>query len=272
MGIDSRREREPGVLAFYTPAEIEAVAYALTSGRHRSGLLRPGVDGRLRHVALDPAEEARDEQERAEDAQDGEAVRIAAYSGLRQGELLELRWSDIDWHGSALTVSSARSANVVTSPKSRKVRRVPMADPAARALERLSRRPDFTAPDELVLVNPLGRGIDGSALRKRFQRAAAAAGLRTLTWHHLRHTFGSQLVASGIDLVTVQAALGHAQLSTTSRYLHARPATETAGLFSRAFDSDTPSAVAASEDAESRMLRTLAGLDPETRARLLEGA
>jgi site-specific recombinase XerD len=95
-----------------------------------------------------------------------------------------------------------------------------MADPAARALERLSRRDDFTSPDELVLVNAFGRAIDGSALRKRFQRAATAVGLRRLTWHHLRHTFGSQLVASGIDLVTVQDALGHAQLSTTSRYLH----------------------------------------------------
>jgi integrase len=235
VGIDSRREREPGVLAFYTPAEVEAVARALTAGRHRTGLLRPGTDGRLRREPIKPSEDARNNHERAEDAQDGEAVRIAAYSGLRQGELLELRWADIDWHGSALTISRARSANTITSPKSRKVRRVPMADPAARALERLSRRDDFTSPDELVLVNAFGRAIDGSALRKRFQRAATAVGLRKLTWHHLRHTFGSQLVATGIDLVTVQDALGHAQLSTTSRYLHARPATETAGMFSRAF-------------------------------------
>jgi site-specific recombinase XerD len=51
----------------------------------------------------------------------------------------------------------------------------------------------------------------------------------------LRHTFGSLLVAAGIDTVTVKAAMGHSRITTTERYLHARPATQQAAAFSAAF-------------------------------------
>ena len=62
-----------------------------------------------------------------------------------------------------------------TSTKSGRVRRVPLPDQAAVALDRLSWRADFTAPDELVFCNVFGRPIDGSALRRRFKRARDAA-------------------------------------------------------------------------------------------------
>jgi len=114
-----------------------------------------------------------------------------------------------------------------------------MADQAAAALDRLSQRDDFVDPDELVFCNALGRRLDGSALRRRFKRARDAASLRPLRWHDLRHTFGSLLVAAGVDLVSVKDAMGHSQLSTTSRYLHAKPATERAAAFTAAFSSKT---------------------------------
>jgi len=159
------------------------------------------------------------------------------------------------------------SGGVVSTPKSGKRREVPLSDPAAAALDRLSRRQDFIAPDELVLVNFLGRHIDGSALRRRFKAARDAAGLHPLRWHDLRHSFGSQLVAGGLDLVTVQAAMGHSHISTTSRYLHARPATETAARFSAAFAPvSTPDTA---PDPERVALEALAQLAPESRARLL---
>jgi site-specific recombinase XerD len=56
-----------------------------------------------------------------------------------------------------------------------------------------------------------------------------------LRWHDLRHTFGSLLVAAGIDTVTVKAAMGHSRITTTERYLHARPATQSAAAFTGAF-------------------------------------
>ena len=92
----------------------------------------------------------------------------------------------------------------------------------------------------------LGRHLDGSALRRRFKRARDAAGLRPLRFHDLRHTYGSLLAAAGVDLVTIQAVMGHSALATTGRYLHARPASEQAELFTRAFEPSPPEPVAAS--------------------------
>ena len=69
---------------------------------------------------------------------------------------------------------------------------------------RFSQREDFVSPDDYVFCNALGRRLDGSALRRRYKRARDAAGLRPLRWHDLRHTFGSLLVAGGVDLVSIK--------------------------------------------------------------------
>jgi integrase len=71
----------------------------------------------------------------AEDQQDAELVRVAAYAGLRMGELLALRWRDVDFPAHALTIGRAMSAGVESSTKSGHVRRVPLPDQAAGALD-----------------------------------------------------------------------------------------------------------------------------------------
>ena len=218
---DKRSERHPGALVYYSPEEIETLARALAAGRHR------------KRRAVTPGEKA---AEHAEDDQDAQLVRVAAYAGLRLGELLALRWRDIDFAGHAMTIEHAMSAGIESSTKSGRVRRVPLPDQAAAALDRLSRREDFTGPDELVFCNVLGRTLgDGSALRRRFKRARVAADLRPLRFHDLRHTYGSLLAAAGVDPVTIQSVMGHSALTTTQRYLHARPATDQAEVFTRAF-------------------------------------
>jgi integrase len=162
-------------------------------------------------------------------------VRISAYMGLRRGELIALRWRDVDWTGAKLTVARAISDGIEGVPKSGRYRDVPLSDQAAAALERLSQRSDFTGPDEYVLCNALGRPLNPAALGRRYNAARDAAGLRPLRWHDLRHTFGSLLVAAGIDTVSVKAAMGHKRITTTERYLHARPATQQAASFTAAF-------------------------------------
>jgi integrase len=78
------------------------------------------------------------------------------------------------------------------------------------------------------------RRLDPSALRRRFERARDAAGLEPLRFHDLRLPYGSLLVAGRIDLPSVRAAMGHSRITTTERYLHARPAGELAARFTRA--------------------------------------
>ena len=219
---DRRREPDASPLAFYSPEQVEALARALADGAHRDP----------RRPALSPSEidaRARD------DVQDAELVRVAAYAGLRRGELVALRWRDVDFVGRKMIVRRALSGEIeLRSTKSRRAREVPLPDQAATALERLSRRGEFTGPDDYIFANRFGRRLDPSALRRRFERARDAAGLEPLRFHDLRPTYGSLLVAGGIDLPSVKAAMGHSRLSTTERYLHARPAGEMADRFTSA--------------------------------------
>jgi integrase len=148
---------------------------------------------------------------------------------------MTLRWRDIRFLDHKLIVSRTLSADVeADSPKGGRFREVPLPDQAAATLDRVSRRPDYIGPDEYVFCNRFGRRLDPSALRRRYKRARDATELPPLRFHDLRHTYGSLLVAGGIDLVSVKSAMGHANMSTTERYLHARPATELAARFTQA--------------------------------------
>ena len=213
-----RREAPRPPVAFYSPSEIEQLARSMETGAYRQR--RPANHQRV-------------------DAQDAAWIRVAAYAGLRMGEMLALRWRDIDFAGHKITVQRAVSDKVEASPKSNKIRTVPLTDQAAAALDRLSRRRDYTSPDDLVFVNELGRRIDRYSLRERYIAARDHLGLAPLRLHDLRHTYGSLLAAAGIDLVAIQAAMGHSALATTSIYLHARPASTQAAAFSAAFAVDT---------------------------------
>ena len=171
---DRRPEPERERLDFYRPEEIEQLAAALETGRHRDP---PGPGVGSEELAA----------RSAEDRQDADLVRVAAYTGLRRGELVALRWRDVDLDGRKLIVRRAVSANTETaSTKSRRAREVPLPDQAAEALRRLATRDDFTQNDDYIFTNRLGRRLDGSALRRRFERARDAAGLRPLRFHHDR--------------------------------------------------------------------------------------
>jgi integrase len=254
------RQSSAGALVYYLPEEVEAIARALEQGCHRHAQPQHQAEcerpasltcnchpeyrvGRQRFDDYERAQlylrERRDELQLRSDSQDAAAVRLSAYTGLRLGELLALRWADVDWSGSALTVSRAISAGQETATKSGKVRRVPLPDQASAALNDLSKRGDFTEPRELVICNvATGRVLDGSALRRRYKDAQTAACVHEMRWHDLRHTYGSLLAASGEELVTIKATMGHSNITTTEVYLHARPATELATRFTKAFASN----------------------------------
>lgn len=84
--------------------------------------------------------------------QDAAIYLTAAFTGLRRGELLALRWRDVDFAGQAIRVRSSYAGGRLTTPKSGKVRSVPMAPDVAAALAALGRRECWTGDDDLVLV------------------------------------------------------------------------------------------------------------------------
>ncbi|MFZ1992899.1 MAG: site-specific integrase [Solirubrobacteraceae bacterium] len=166
--------------------------------------------------------------------QDGALFLTAAFTGLRMGELIALRWRDIDFRASAVRVCASYYAGHLTTPKSGKVRAVPMAPDVASALARLGQRKHWTGDDDLVFVGDTGRYLDGSALRRRYKGALRRGGLRQLRFHDLRHTFGTRMIGIA-DVRRVQEWMGHADIQTTMRYLHFAPRAEDAQLVARAF-------------------------------------
>jgi integrase len=153
--------------------------------------------------------------------------RTAAMTGLRQGELIALPWIDVDWLARRIRVADNFPRGAVgetDSPKSREGRSVPMADSVAAALERHSQQSAFRADRDLVFGHPqTGAPLDPSKIRKRFKRALKRARVREVTFHELRHTFGTQLAAAGVPLRTIQEWMGHADAKTTEVYRHYAP-------------------------------------------------
>ncbi|HUO74882.1 MAG TPA: site-specific integrase, partial [Solirubrobacteraceae bacterium] len=115
--------------------------------------------------------------------QDGALFLTAAFTGLRMGELLALRWRDVDFAGSTIRVRASYAGGVLTTPKSGKVRAVPLAPDVASALAQLGSRSDWVGDDDLVFVGEAGGYLDGSALRRRYKDALARAALRPLRFH-----------------------------------------------------------------------------------------
>ncbi|HET9719878.1 MAG TPA: tyrosine-type recombinase/integrase [Solirubrobacteraceae bacterium] len=197
-GVEKQRQRSTGDLEVFSPEEVIALVRAAAS------------------------------------EQDGAVFLTAAFTGLRRGELLALRWQDVDFAGSLIRVRASYAAGALTSPKSGKVRSVPMAPDVAEAIAALGRRRDFVGDDDLVFCGETGRYLDGSALRRRYGAVLARAGLRPLRFHDLRHTFGTRMIAKA-DIRRVQEWMGHADIQTTMRYLHYAPRAGDAALVAEAF-------------------------------------
>jgi integrase len=181
----------------------------------------------------------------ADSVQDGAAFTVAAFTGLRLGELIALRWRDIDFAKRLVHVRGSYTLGRQGPPKSGHVRSVPLIDQAMEPLDRLSRRDLFTGPDDLVFAGVLGSHLDGSALRKRFYSALDRAGLgemraksEPVTFHDLRHTFGT-LAVQAFPLSDVKAYMGHADIQTTMIYVHHVPRHDAAARLSAIVGAET---------------------------------
>jgi integrase len=152
------------------------------------------------------------------------------------GELLALRWRDVDFPAQSLRVTASYTAGKLGTPKSGLGRAVPLIDEVATTLARLSQREHWTGPDDLVFVGQVGQHLDGSALRRRFKKGRDVAGLRPLRFHDLRHTFGSVAIRTA-DPRELQEWLGHSDFSTTQIYMHYKPRADAARRLSAAFGS-----------------------------------
>ena len=137
-------------------------------------------------------------------------VLVSMNTGLRQGELFSLEWSDVV-EGATLTVQSGKS-------KSRRTRHIPLNKEAR---ETVSSWRDQTGGAGFVFKSDSGGAFDN--VRTAWEKVVAAAALVDFRWHDLRHHFASRLVVAGVPLNTVRELLGHSDIKMTLRYAHLAP-------------------------------------------------
>jgi integrase len=117
-------------------------------------------------------------------------LRVAAYTGLRRGELVALRWRDVHWSERVLVVERALSGDVEGTTKGRRVGYVPLGDQALDALDRLSRRDNFVSADDYVFAGVAGDRLDPgdqAPLRCRTRRRRPAKAPVPRPPPHRRH-------------------------------------------------------------------------------------
>jgi integrase len=161
----------------------------------------------------------------------------AAMTGLRQGELLGLRWRDVDFDARKIRVVSPFVRGEFGDPKSSgSGRSVPMAERVADALRELRERCYYSRDRDLVFCHPeTGKPLDRSKLVRRFKQALIRAEVHRITFHELRHTFGTRMAAAGTPMRTLQYWMGHADSKTTQIYAHYQPSDQEADAVDRAF-------------------------------------
>lgn len=178
-------------------------------------------------------------------------VLTAAMTGLRQGELLGLRWRDVDWAVQRIRVRNTfvRGEHSGDGKSELATRRsVPMTDRLAGELDNWSQRTVYHGDDDLVFAHPqTGNPLDRSKVTKRFKQACRDSGVRVVRFHDLRHTFATRLAASGEPMRTIQEFLGHADSKTTQIYAHYAPSEREVEMVNKAF----APADADAEDADS---------------------
>ena len=186
----------------------------------------------------------------AESPQDAALYRVAAFTGLRTGELFALRWRDVDFVGGLLHVRHNwdHKFRVEKVPKGKRVRSVPLMPDAMDALATLKERRHFTADGDLVFCSEVGEHLDYYSHRRRYQESLTRAKLRTIRFHDLRHAFGTAAITE-LDPYSVQSYMGHSHYSTTQRYLHHKPRREDAAKLQRAFGKTTASPAVADRTA-----------------------
>jgi integrase len=161
----------------------------------------------------------------------------AAMTGMRQGELIALRWLDVDGQASRIRVRRNFTRQRFGTPKSkRSSRSVPMTKRVAAELRAHRKRSAYPNDEDLVFCHPeTGNPLDASKVRERFYGALERAGLRRLRFHDLRHTFGTHCASAGVPLRTLQEWLGHRDFQTTLVYADYAPSPHESELVERAF-------------------------------------
>jgi len=149
----------------------------------------------------------------------GQIISFAINSGLRQGEILDLRWPLVDL---------SRRTIMILEQKNKGKDTLPVNETAARILAEKARSRDRRT--DYVFCNGMVGRIDSRNLLRAFYSAIQRAGILKLRFHDLRHTFATRLVQAGVDIYTVQKLGRWKSISMVMRYAHHYPESLRSGV------------------------------------------
>ena len=142
---------------------------------------------------------------------------LGGEAGLRCGEMMALRWADVDFAMGQISIKRSDWEGQVTSPKSGKSRTVSMTTRLSTALKEHRH-----LRSGLVLCQDNGKPLTRQMVQTKAAGPARTFGLREGV-HILRHTFCSHLAMAGAPSKAIQELAGHRSFATTQRYLHLSP-------------------------------------------------
>ncbi len=135
-------------------------------------------------------------------------VVTAVGTGMRKGEILRLKWADIDFNNNMIYLLDTKNGEQ---------RNIPLSELCRTALLKVRKHPE----SPYVFCRKDGKPFKN--VRKSFQTALDDAGISDFRFHDLRHTFASQLIKLGFDVRTVQELMGHKSMDMVMRYTHLSP-------------------------------------------------
>lgn len=232
-----------------SPRSVRYIGHVLRNALNKA--VRWGIVGRNvasladlpREVHKDVRVLSPDEARRLVEAARGDRLEalwiLSVSTGLRLGEVLALRWNDVDLNRRELRVTKALQRQtgrglVVTEPKTRRSRRtiiIPILVAERLRRHQAQQELDFQAAqapygeDGLIFTSTSGAALDSSNVARSFKRLLQRAELSSIRFHDLRHSCASLLLAQGVSPRVVMETLGHSRISVTmDTYTHVMPA------------------------------------------------
>ena len=180
------------------------------------------------------------------------AIRLLALTGCRVGEILALRWDEVDFEHGELRLGDTKTGRSVR----------PLGDVAAELLRTLPTRPE----SPYVLPGAI-EGQPLTEIKRVWHAVRYAAGLPALRLHDLRHSFASVPADGGVSLLVIRSMLGHSRVATTERYAHltrgpVRRAANSASADIASWMRGSDTAVTLLHDAPARKARVEGGSPP----------
>jgi integrase len=230
LGEQTPRRRLSATTVKYAHTVLRsALARAVKTGRvHRNVATLVDVPSKVRHE-MHPLEgdQVRHLLAATKDDPNGALYALAIATGMRQGELLALRWQDVDLEAGTLAVRHTlrRGSRQLAEPKTERARRILRLGQTALTILRDHRREQLAArlaagrrwtDLDLVFATRTGDALDSHNVTRAFQAALRRHGLPRQRFHDLRHAYATLMIEAGEELAVVSRTLGHADLSTTA--------------------------------------------------------